>query len=97
LRGCAATRHALDRFHGSGYGFGIRLWPAKVSRKALKEIFNFLGCDRLFIWLGARWIGLWLAIVWLTIILTKIALRPERVGILGHGNLMVDIVGEFSG
>jgi hypothetical protein len=64
----------------------------------LKKIFNFLGYDRLFTLLGAQWIGLWLTIIWLTIMLTIIALRPERVGILwGHGNLMVDIVGEFTG
>ena len=30
----------MDGFHGCGYGFRIRLGPAKISRKALKELVN---------------------------------------------------------
>jgi hypothetical protein len=32
----------MDGFHGSCYGLGIWLWPAKVAGKALKEFFNLL-------------------------------------------------------
>jgi hypothetical protein len=36
------TRHAMDRFHGRGHGFGIRLRPAKAAREPLKEIVDLI-------------------------------------------------------
>jgi len=47
----------VDRFYGRGYGFGIRLRPAKTAREPVKKIFDLLAGDRLVLLLILGGIG----------------------------------------
>ena len=97
LRGGVA-RHAMDGFHGCGYGLGIRLRPAKAAGEPLKKIVNSAGFELLVLDVVPRLLlpivllmGQPLIFFWF--------LRTARVRGFGHGNLMfiVAIVGEFAG
>jgi hypothetical protein len=41
--GSGAARHAMDGFHGCGYGLGIRLRPTKTAGEPLKKIVDAAG------------------------------------------------------
>jgi uncharacterized membrane protein (Fun14 family) len=64
----------MDSFYGSRYSFGIRLGPAKIAGKALKELFNLLALGlilglilRLTVELVLRFVLLCVGTIWIVL------------------------------
>lgn len=57
LRRTSASRHAMDRFHGSSHGFSIGLGPVKAAWQPLEKLFDLLALDEFVLAFFRSWIG----------------------------------------
>jgi hypothetical protein len=81
LRRRRASRHALDCFHRRRHRLGIRFGPTKISRKPLEKLVDLFALDPAFDKRVVPFVRLWIGRIWM---------------VCGHGNLIADIVGEFT-
>jgi hypothetical protein len=85
----------MDRFHRRSHSLGIRFGPAKIAGEALKKLFDPLAFEGAFDGafdgtlvprvrlrlVGLQFVPFWIGRIWM---------------VCAHGNLILDIVGEFA-